>query len=48
MLPSNEGRGYVLRRIIRRPAGNKLGARGTFFHKIVAALVAEMGDAFPS
>ncbi len=50
VLPSNEGRGYVLRRIIRRACrhGNKLGARGTFFHKIVAALVAEMGDAFPS
>ncbi|VFT43761.1 alanyl-tRNA ligase [Pseudomonas aeruginosa] len=38
-----------MRRIIRRACrhGNKLGARGTFFHKIVAALVAEMGDAFP-
>ncbi|HBP5358093.1 MULTISPECIES: alanine--tRNA ligase [Pseudomonas aeruginosa group] len=49
VLPSNEGRGYVLRRIIRRACrhGNKLGARGSFFHKIVAALVAEMGDAFP-
>ncbi|EXF42841.1 alanyl-tRNA synthetase [Pseudomonas sp. BAY1663] len=47
--PSNEGRGYVLRRIIRRACrhGNKLGARGSFFHRIVAALVAEMGDAFP-
>jgi alanyl-tRNA synthetase len=47
--PSNEGRGYVLRRIVRRACrhGNKLGARGTFFHKIVAALVAEMGDAYP-
>jgi alanyl-tRNA synthetase len=46
--PSNEGRGYVLRRIIRRACrhGNKLGAKGAFFHKIVAALVAEMGDAF--
>ena len=46
--PSNEGRGYVLRRIIRRACrhGNKLGAKGSFFHKIVAALVAEMGDAF--
>ncbi|MCQ2029636.1 alanine--tRNA ligase [Stutzerimonas zhaodongensis] len=46
--PSNEGRGYVLRRIVRRACrhGNKLGARGSFFHKIVAALVAEMGDAF--
>ncbi len=47
--PSNEGRGYVLRRIVRRACrhGNKLGARGTFFHKIVAALVAEMGEAYP-
>ncbi|MDT3714788.1 alanine--tRNA ligase [Pseudomonas soli] len=49
VLPSNEGRGYVLRRIIRRACrhGNKLGAKGSFFHKIVAALVAEMGQAFP-
>ncbi|WP_325435692.1 alanine--tRNA ligase [Pseudomonas nitroreducens] len=49
VLPSNEGRGYVLRRIIRRACrhGNKLGAKGTFFHKIVAALVGEMGAAFP-
>lgn len=49
VLPSNEGRGYVLRRIIRRACrhGNKLGATGSFFYKIVAALVAEMGDAFP-
>ncbi|WOD10227.1 alanine--tRNA ligase [Pseudomonas sp. NyZ704] len=49
VLPSNEGRGYVLRRIIRRACrhGNKLGAQGVFFHKIVAALVAEMGEAFP-
>ncbi|GAC1030846.1 alanine--tRNA ligase [Pseudomonas sp. No.21] len=49
VLPSNEGRGYVLRRIIRRACrhGNKLGAKGTFFHQIVAALVGEMGDAFP-
>ncbi|WP_070886697.1 alanine--tRNA ligase [Pseudomonas argentinensis] len=47
--PSNEGRGYVLRRIIRRACrhGNKLGAKGSFFHKIVAALAGEMGDAFP-
>ncbi|KAB0548692.1 alanine--tRNA ligase [Pseudomonas argentinensis] len=47
--PSNEGRGYVLRRIIRRACrhGNKLGAKGSFFHKIVAALASEMGDAFP-
>ncbi len=49
VLPSNEGRGYVLRRIVRRACrhGNKLGAKGTFFHKIVAALVAEMGVAYP-
>ncbi|WP_263260993.1 alanine--tRNA ligase [Pseudomonas sp. RIT-PI-S] len=49
VLPSNEGRGYVLRRIIRRACrhGNKLGARGAFFHRIVAALVTEMGEAFP-
>ncbi|MCY1276353.1 Alanine--tRNA ligase [compost metagenome] len=49
VVPSNEGRGYVLRRIVRRACrhGNKLGAKGSFFHKIVAALVAEMGGAFP-
>ncbi len=49
VLPSNDGRGYVLRRIIRRACrhGNKLGAKGSFFHKIVPALVAEMGEAFP-
>lgn len=49
VLPSNEGRGYVLRRIIRRACrhGNKLGATGNFFYKIVAALVAEMGEGFP-
>jgi len=49
VLPSNEGRGYVLRRIIRRACrhGNKLGAKGSFFYQIVAALVAEMGKAFP-
>jgi len=49
VVPSNEGRGYVLRRIVRRACrhGNKLGAQGVFFHRIVAALVAEMGEAFP-
>ena len=49
VLPSNEGRGYVLRRIIRRACrhGNKLGATETFFHRIVPTLVAEMGEAFP-
>lgn len=49
VLPSNEGRGYVLRRIIRRACrhGNKLGASGPFFHRIVVALVAEMGEAYP-
>lgn len=47
--PSNEGRGYVLRRIIRRAVrhGNKLGAKDIFFCKIVAALAQEMGDAYP-
>ena len=49
VIPSNEGRGYVLRRIARRAIrhGYKLGARTPFFHKLVAALAAEMGDAYP-
>ncbi|MDX1466566.1 MAG: alanine--tRNA ligase, partial [Halomonas sp.] len=49
VMPSNEGRGYVLRRIIRRAIrhGHKLGARGNFFHKLVGALDAEMGEAYP-
>ncbi|WP_339934633.1 alanine--tRNA ligase [Vreelandella glaciei] len=49
VLPSNEGRGYVLRRIIRRAIrhGHKLGAVEPFFHKLVDALDAEMGDAYP-
>jgi len=49
VLPSNEGRGYVLRRIIRRAIrhGHKLGAEGSFFHRLVAALDAEMGAAYP-
>ena len=49
VIPGNEGRGYVLRRIIRRAIrhGYKLGARAAFFHKIVADLVAQMGEAYP-
>jgi alanyl-tRNA synthetase len=49
VMPSNEGRGYVLRRIIRRAArhGNKLGAQQAFFHQLVAPLATEMGDAYP-
>ncbi|BAK77661.1 alanyl-tRNA synthetase [Pseudogulbenkiania sp. NH8B] len=49
ILPSNEGRGYVLRRIARRAIrhGYKLGQKGLFFHKIVADLVEEMGGAYP-
>jgi len=49
VLPSNEGRGYVLRRIIRRAIrhGYRLGVDDVFFYKLVAPLVTEMGDAFP-
>ena len=49
VIPSNEGRGYVLRRITRRAIrhGYKLGARTPFFHKLVAALATEMGEAYP-
>ncbi|MGE0861715.1 MAG: alanine--tRNA ligase, partial [Gammaproteobacteria bacterium] len=49
VLPSNEGRGYVLRRIMRRALrhGHKLGISDTFFHKLVPALGAQMGAAYP-
>ena len=49
VIPGNEGRGYVLRRIIRRAIrhGYKLGARAAFFHKLVPDLVVEMGAAYP-
>ncbi|MCR4346451.1 MAG: alanine--tRNA ligase [Sulfuricaulis sp.] len=49
VLPSNEGRGYVLRRIIRRAIrhGHKVGAHETFFYKLVGPLCQQMGDAYP-
>ena len=49
VIPSNAGRGYVLRRIARRAIrhGYKLGARRPFFHTLVPALATEMGDAYP-
>ena len=49
VMPSNEGRGYVLRRIIRRAVrhGNQLGQTGLFFHKLVSALAEQMGEAYP-
>ncbi|WP_119629976.1 alanine--tRNA ligase [Methylocaldum marinum] len=49
VLPSNEGRGYVLRRIIRRAIrhGYKLGIQDVFFHRLVGPLCAQMGDAYP-
>jgi alanyl-tRNA synthetase len=50
VIPSNEGRGYVQRRIIRRAIrhGYKLGKKTPFFHKLVPDLVAQMGDAYPN
>ena len=49
VIPGNEGRGFVLRRIIRRAIrhGYKLGARAAFFYRLAPDLVAEMGDAYP-
>ncbi|MCB1837853.1 MAG: alanine--tRNA ligase, partial [Alcanivoracaceae bacterium] len=49
VIPSNEGRGYVLRRIIRRALrhGHKLGQEKPFFYRLVSALAAQMGDAYP-
>ena len=49
VMPSNEGRGYVLRRIIRRAVrhGNQLGAKASFFYKVVSTLAEQMGEAYP-
>ena len=49
VMPTNEGRGYVLRRIIRRAVrhGYQLGANDIFFYKLVASLAKEMGEAYP-
>ncbi|CAE6707576.1 alanine--tRNA ligase [Paraburkholderia haematera] len=49
VIPGNEGRGYVLRRIVRRAIrhGYKLGKKGSFFHRMVTDLVAQMGEAYP-
>ena len=49
VIPSNEGRGYVIRRIIRRALrhGHKLQSSGPFFYRLVDTVVSEMGDAYP-
>ena len=49
VIPGNEGRGYVLRRIVRRAIrhGYKLGKKGSFFNRLVPDLVAQMGEAYP-